>query len=192
MIRRMQILPPTTLRLVLTLCATGVALASGGQRPAIVAAALGALWVVLFHQRARPAIGPTNAQLRRIDAANAREAEDEYAASGLGEQEYERLLGDLLDLNKQDVTVLIGAGRWRPLAKLSGPLRPGQRVHVEGEPERLAFAIHDRRTMFFLDPQRFERGNAHYERLEDGALFIEDADGVTVRISQTVTATRKA
>jgi hypothetical protein len=191
---RLQTLPPTRLRVVLAASACGIALASGGERPAIIAAVLGVLWVVAMHRRAPPSIGPSPEQLRRIDAARDQETEDEYVASGRGDAEYQQLLNALCALTNQDVRVLVGGGRhrsWRPLAVFTGRLRGSQSVRVEGEPEQLCFTVgNSAGNGFYLDRDRFVRGYATCQFRDDGALHVEDVDAGTVWISPYESARR--
>jgi hypothetical protein len=184
-VTRLQSLPPTRFRVVLVATAAAVALASGGQRPCLIAAAIGLLWVVAMHRRATPSIGPSEERLRIIDEARAREDEAEYVAGGRGEDEYEQLLQALLALARQDVTVVAGGGRrggWRPLAVLHGRLRSGESVRVEDEPERRCFTVGSGGNGFYVDGERFVRGLAGYRVQPDGALHVEDVDGGTLRI----------
>lgn len=183
---RLQALPPPRFRVVLVAAAAAVALASGGQRPCLIAAATGLLWVVAMHRRATPRIGPSEKRLRIIDEARAREDEAEYVASGRGEDEYEQLLQALLGLARQDVTVVGGGGQYggrRPLAVLHGRLRSGESVRVEDESERRCFTVGSGGNGFYVDRERFVRGLAGYQAQPDGALHVEDVDGGTLRIA---------
>jgi hypothetical protein len=183
---RLQSLPATRFRVALAAVAAAVALASGGQRPCVIAGAIGLLWVIAMHRRPTPAIGPSQERLRIIDEARAREDEEEYVASGRGEDEYEQLLQALLALARQDVTVVAGGGRrggWRPLAMLHGRLRSGESVRAEDEPELLRFTVGSGGNGFYVDRERFMRGLSGYQVQPDGALHVEDVDGETLRIA---------
>lgn len=162
------------------------ALSGGDGAVLVVALTIGLCVVALTYRREMDTSWmPSDDELAGADALRREDDADEFEACGSGQVEYEAVLQALLALVGRKVTVLIGTGvgDWRSKAMLSGTLGTARDVADELAYELLMFEVGERGNGFFIDRERFVRGEATARRGDEG-LEITTRDGNVLWIAE--------